>query len=143
MCRAGACVLGATFTGSFTQNQDGEAFCPAWNTFRASLTGTYNTITVSGSRNVTGYTCTGATANAICQALRAGTAVTHSCGGRDWNIGQCGAGITLAVGINTPCTCGVFPATVRPCINVGNSNWGGLDSETCGGPSQTLSVRCD
>ena len=54
---------------------------------------TYTTVTLRGSNNPTGVTCTGASANTICQALRTGTAMSGiSCGGRTWNIGGCGGG---------------------------------------------------
>ena len=32
---------------------------------------------------------------------------------------------------------------VRPCIGAGNPNWGGMNTATCNGPTQTLEVICE
>ncbi len=153
VCAAGVCTTSVGFEQSFTQGQT-SPHCRAWNTFRAGLTGSYSTITIFGSRNPSGVTCTGTAANTLCQALRTGTDTSVSCGGRTWRVGTCGAENTS--GVNVPaielnatgdmCSCptGTNTAIVRPCIDVyiTNPNWGGLQSDTCTGPTQTLGVRC-
>ncbi len=115
----------------------GSAQCIAWNNFRASLVGTFDYITIKGSRDMTGQTCTGATANSIVTALRNGSAGTWSCGGRTWRTGNCGSGLEITT---TSGICGCNTGyTVRPCI--GNSNWGGINSTTCGASAQTLIIE--
>ena len=153
VCAAGVCTTSVGFEQSFMMGQT-SPHCRAWNTFRAGLTGSYASITIFGSRNPSGVTCTGTAANTLCQALRTGTDTSVSCGGRTWRVGSCGAENTS--GVNVPaielnatgdmCSCptGTNAAIVRPCIDVyiTNPNWGGLQTETCSGPTQTLGVRC-
>ncbi len=148
---------GISYTASFVLNQDSVPQCTAWNTFRGQLSAntTYTRVTLRGSRNTTGFSCTGATANTLCQRIRADdrTLSRFTCDGRTWSIGGCGAGIELSVNTfelnNTSegiCRCLDNPnlGTVRPCINVGNPNWGGMNGGTCSSsnPSQTLEVIC-
>jgi hypothetical protein len=136
-CRAGACVTATEFRQGFSQGVSSPTQCNAWNTFRAQLTGTYSQISISDG---TGFTCTGPSANTLCQALRNNTAVTVSCNGLTWVTGSCGSGLELTAGIGSGvCGCDAR-ATVRPCI--GNENWGGVGTNTCSAPSQTLVVRC-
>jgi hypothetical protein len=116
------------------------AQCTAWNTFRALLTGTYTQITIKGNLDETGVSCTGSTANLICQALRAGTTGTWSCGGRSWRTGSCGSGLELSAE-GSICACPSPGYIARPCI--GNQNWGGVASATCWDPpSQRIDVVC-
>ncbi|MGB1277790.1 MAG: DUF4215 domain-containing protein, partial [Nannocystaceae bacterium] len=127
---------------SCTQGQDCQNQCNSWNSYRSSLTnGTYTSITLRGSNDMVGQTCSvPASANTICNNLATGTATNIPCDGRTWRIGNCGAGIEINANGNM-CSCG--PGwTVRPCINVGNQNWGGMNSQTCNGPTQTLEVLC-
>jgi hypothetical protein len=42
---------------------------------------------------------------------------------------------------NAACNCTNPGYNIRPCINT-NGDWGGIDTKTCGAPSQTLSVTC-
>jgi hypothetical protein len=115
--------------------------CAAWNTFRASLTGNYSKITLRGSENPNGVTCTGASANTLCQTLRSGGTVSSlACDGNTWNVGACGG---TAVSVNSAvCSCPVSGAhIVRPCIN--NPNWGGMGTATCGSPGQSMDVICE
>lgn len=132
----------ASFSGSFTQGQDAEPLCPSWNAFRASIDSgtTYSEIILRGSADPTGKTCTGASANTLCQNLRTGTSTALSCDGNPWNIGGCGNGIEIST-TGTICQCPVGH-TVRPCIQPFNPNWGGMNTATCSGPSQTLEVIC-
>lgn len=128
-----------TFSGSFTQGVTYPS-CNLWNNFRGSLTESYSSITVSGSRDSTGRSCTGATANTICQALRNNQTGSWSCGGNTWRTGSCGGGLELAVGSGI-CQCSSTNYSVRPCINV-NANWGGLPGTCSWPPTQTMQVTC-
>ncbi|HSQ67678.1 MAG TPA: hypothetical protein VLM85_30920 [Polyangiaceae bacterium] len=141
VCSAGACASAITFSQSFTQNVTATTQCTAWNTFRSTLTGTYSSITLSGSNDPTGRTCTGATANTLCQALHNNTPVSAvSCGGYTWATGTCGGGIELSAD-GTICVCSTPGYCTRPCINT-NANWGGIATDTCSAPTQTVTVTC-
>ena len=61
----------------------------------------------------------------------------YMCGGKKWNVGICGSGMSIAVGTSGDCSCGNSAWTVRP--GIGNSNWGGVGNE-CRAHSQTLTV---
>jgi hypothetical protein len=89
-----------------------------------------------------GLRCEDATiATRLCNALGEGTPLTLDCGNDTWRVGDCGG---IAISANAPiCDCdtaGTGAHVVRPCIN--NENWGGMNSETCGGAAQRLEVRC-
>jgi len=62
---------------------------------------------------------------------------SYMCDGKKWNVGICGAGMSIAVNTTGDCTCGRNAWTVRPGIR--NSNWGGVGNE-CRAHSQTLTV---
>jgi hypothetical protein len=137
-CSGGQCVAALTYSKMFTQSQVPPAqHCTDWNAFRASLTGTYTSITVRGSNNMVGKTCSGAQANQLCQALRTGTATTLVCGADTWYVGTCSAGIEVSA--QGQCTC-TSQYAVRPCIN--HQDWGGVQTTSCNAPSQTLEVVC-
>ncbi len=140
-CSGGVCTAGVSYSQAFTTGATPVAQCTAWNTFRTSLTGTYSTVTLSGSNDLVGRSCTGSGANTICQALRNGTALTSFvCGAYTWNVGTCGNGMELSAQAGN-CTCiSSASYTVRPCIN--NLNWGGVNTTNCGAASQTLTVTC-
>jgi len=140
-CNAGACTSpGATYSQGFTQNATANAQCGAWQTFEASLTGSYSSIQVSGSQDPTGFTCLGAAANQICQAIHTKAPVSVACAGRTWRVSTgCGTGeVELSLdGDVCACSSGYI---LRPCI--GNLNWGGINGNTCGAVSQTMTVSC-
>lgn len=74
----------------------------------------------------------------IAQALR----ITSSYGpitsnGIPWSVGSCGSGAELSVS-GSICACPSTGYSVRPCI--GNANYDGVNTATCNGPSQTMSV---
>ncbi|WP_437573808.1 PKD domain-containing protein [Sorangium sp. So ce887] len=131
------------FSKEFTQGQPSSEQCGAWDAFRASLTGEYSAVTIRGSQDPAGVTCTGAAANTLCQALHSGTPTEPiECDGRTWVVGAgCGPSSEVveitADGAQCACTSGY---TARPCI--GNENWGGVGGDTCFAPSQTISVVC-
>jgi hypothetical protein len=141
VCSGGQCTTAIIFTDSFTQNQTPTTQCTDWQTFHAKLTGTYSSVTLSGSNDTTGRTCTGTNANTICQALHNQTTVAAlSCGGYTWNVYTgCNGDVELSAD-GTTCGCPTTGYDVRPCI--ANSNWGGINTATCTGPSQTITVTC-
>ncbi|MBK6534025.1 MAG: hypothetical protein IPF99_31955 [Deltaproteobacteria bacterium] len=145
---SGACTVGGgggatvTYSQSFATGVTPAAQCTAWNTFRASLTGTYDRVTIRGSLDGVGVSCTGPSANTLCQALRNNTVVSGlSCGGRTWNVGNCAvSGYASEISANgDTCNCS-SGYVVRPCI--GNLNWGGVNGATCNGAGQTMVVEC-
>lgn len=135
---------GVFFSGMFTQNQDGQAHCPAWNTFRMQLQAfnSYQYIRIWGSNDPTGIECMGDQASMLCNALANGQAINNiNCNGRSWSVGNCGSGVELS-GQASVCQCTSPAYVVRPCIGANNPNWGGVNSNTCNGPSQTIEVVC-
>ena len=144
VCEAGVCsIQGTVFSELFTQFQDTTAQCNSWNNFLFSqlVNGSYGSVTMSGTFDPTGITCTDrAAATQICQALHHGNFTSVFCDGHLWNTGQCGgAEVSIDTGV---CLCSPSPShTMRPCI--GFDEWGGVNTETCFAPTQTMSVVCD
>ena len=135
-------TLKKTFSAMFTLNQDGQGQCGNWNTFRGTIgVGGYTKVTLRGSLDMVGKSCNGANANTICQNLKNGTNTNIVCDGSTWVIGSCGGGIEIST-TGSICNCNVGH-TVRPCIGAGNPNWGGMNTATCNGPTQTLEVICE
>ena len=136
-------IEGVTFSRAFTQSvAPTTTIETAWNTFRASLTGTYtqfvwsstngNTLTVSHptlvqtlANGLRTATVTAVTINSV--SWRVGTGCgTPKIGGvavEFSNIGSCNASSTYAL---------------RPMIN--NANWGGTNQSTVNAPSQTITL---
>jgi hypothetical protein len=140
-CEAGTCsVQGTVFSADFVEFQSAPAQCNSWNDFLNNqlVDGSYSSVTMNGTFDPAGVTCNDPTAaTQICQALHHGNFTSVFCNGHSWNVGQCG-GTELSVDIGV-CFCS-FGRTVRPCL--GNS-WGGVNTSTCGGPSQNITVVCD
>ncbi len=137
-CGGGTCTAGVTYSESFTSGQTPNSQCTNWKTFQASLTGSYSSITISGSNDMVGSTCTGAAADQLCKALHNNMTTSVSCNAKTWATGTCGGGLEVtSTGSICNCNSGY---TSRPCI--GNSNWGGVNTSTCGGPTQTIIVTC-
>jgi len=129
------------YSQAFAQGVTPTTQCTAWQSYQSALTGNYGTVTLGGSNSTTMATCTGASANTICQALHTnGTVSALSCGGHTWYVGTCGSGTEVSAD-NTLCACGTTGFTARPCI--GNDNWGGVEGTTCDAPGQTLTVTCE
>ena len=128
-----------TFSQSFTQGQIATTQCTAWTTFRTALSGTYTSIKMTGTNDTTGRTCTGTGANTLCQALHAGTATSVACNGHTWYIDDC-SGLELTAD-DSACTCQTPGYAVRPCLYE-NGDWGGVNTATCNGPTQTMTVTC-
>jgi hypothetical protein len=131
-------VSGTTFSRTFTQSAVSTA-CTDWVTFCQGLTGTYTSIKLSGSFDATGRTTTNSTiVNGVITALRNGTdySAYDSATTYTWAVGTCGQARTLSA-TGAVCSCGIG-FVFRPCI--GNANWGGVNTETCNGPTQTMTV---
>jgi hypothetical protein len=104
------------------------------------VNGSYSAVSMSGTFDPTGVTCSDpATATQICQALHQGSFASVFCNGHFWNVGECG-GIVMNLDVDI-CSCDFGAGhAIRPCIF--NDNWGGMNTDTCGAPSQTMSVTC-
>ena len=137
-CDASCQIEVNTFSESFTQGQTAAAQCASWNSFRSQLGADHTLVSIRGSNDPTGVTCSGPEAGQICLALRSGTPLTVACDGRTWAVGLCG-GIELSAE-GSICQCPSPGYLVRPCHPT--TNWGGANTETCDPPSQTLEVIC-
>jgi hypothetical protein len=117
--------------------------CTAWQTFAGQIqaAAVYSSITLKGSNDATGHTCTGAFANTLCQALRTDTPVpVTACNGHSWSYSQSSCAGTRELDADGyTCSCSSQYA-VRACIS--NLNWGGVAGATCNAGSQTLTVTC-
>ncbi len=151
VCQAGVCSFaGAGFSGDFVQFEDSSANCSAWNDFLfGQLTdGGYNSITMSGSFDTIGVTCSDSgAATLICNALHDSSFTNVFCNNHIWHVGRCSefaTGTELTVD-GAICSCQGPPSrTVRPCNGFfGAGNWGGVGTQTCGAPSQTMTVFCE
>jgi hypothetical protein len=113
------------------------AECTNWNTFRANLQPTkYTCVQLVGSSGKGRTTCDAPNVQIIATALRDGTAASVVSGSDTWNVGTCGG---IEINANAPGICGCSTVPIlRPCIS--NSNWGGVGTATCGGPSQTIQL---
>ncbi len=144
------------YSQTYTNGQSytaGSSQYDNWASFRASLPATgIQDITVKGSLDNVGRTCSDPVkAQQIADALRAGatglpvsqTTSSINCDGFLWQTGSCSVNINdsnnleLTVGPGFMCSCNTN-YTVRPAIL--NSNWGGVGSNSCGAPTQTLTV---
>jgi hypothetical protein len=114
----------------------------AWNTFRASLTGTYTNFTWS-STNGTSITVTDPTkVQTLANNLRTATAGSVTIGSTLWLVGTgCGTpkigGVAVEFSNIGSCSAGSTYA-LRPMIN--NANWGGTNQSTVNAPSQTITL---
>ena len=138
-----------TYSQTFVTNQvPTQAQVDAWNTFRSQLTGTYTQFTFSSSTGASITVSDSTKVQTIANALRttntSGTSSTtvtsQTIGSNTWIVSYgCASSNIVAVEIsnNSTCNCGVG-YTLRPAI--GNTNWGGANSATCNGTTQTLSL---
>jgi uncharacterized repeat protein (TIGR02543 family) len=134
-----------TFSQTFTSGQTPSAsITTAWDNFAAALTGTYTTLTISGTNG--SITVTHASfVNQIATSIRT---FNNSSTNQSWLIGSTSVatgncsvsrGIELTIGASGVCSCsasGVY--TIR--AKIGNSNWGGINGPTCSAATQTITV---
>lgn len=136
---------GVTFSQAFVANTaPTNAVETAWNTFRASLTGSYTTFTMS-STNGSSVTATHPTfVQTLADALRNATNNTSvTINSVVWRVGTgCGTpkigGVAVEFSNIGSCTAASTVA-LRPMIN--NLNWGGIGTgSTVGQASQTITL---
>ena len=146
-----ACLRGPLWTGpepveyfeEFVSGATPTAQCVAWDEFRALLVDEYSLVSLTGSLEPLGLSCSDPeAATAIALALRTSTDVDVMCDGHRWT--NCGARYLGELWIDPPSLCASSNCPspgyiVRPCIS--NSNWGGVNTATCSPPSQTMTLR--
>jgi hypothetical protein len=136
-------TVGVTFSQLFTQGvAPTTTMETAWNTFRASLTGTYTTFRFFSNLN-SGVTVTDASAvQSLANGLRTATITSVTIGGVNWRVGTgCGTpkigGVAVEFSNIGSCSAGSTYA-LRPMIN--NLNWGGVNGTTVNAPTQTITL---
>ena len=135
----------AIWTDSFTQNAAPTTTqITAWDNWRASLNpGQYTFMTIKGTYDQTGITCTDKTiVNAFASAVQNYTTyISASSNGVIWSICNRYLG---EIWLNPPSSCngnncpGPNAYIIRPGIGAGNPNWGGVNTNTCGGATQRM-----
>jgi hypothetical protein len=133
-----------TYSEDFVNGSASPTQCTSWNSWRAGLaTSGYSSVTMSGTFDTTGITCSDPTmAQAIADAIRTGARGTWTCDGHDWSLCDRYSG---ELWIDPPLECSGSNCPnpgylVRPCI--GNANWGGVNTATCtSNPSQNMTVE--
>lgn len=117
-----------------------------WDAFRAKLLSnlSYTGMTIRGSYDQTGKKCTDPTITKdMANALRTYTTyISGTTGGNVWSTCNRYLG---EVWINPPSSCSGSNCPspgyiIRPGIGTGNSNWGGVNTATCGGPDQWMEL---
>ena len=134
---------GTTFSQVFTQGvAPTTTIETAWNTFRASLTGTYTTFRFFSNLNA-GITVTDAIkVQTLANSLRTATVTNQTIGGNTWFVGTgCGTpkigGVAVEFSNVGSCSASSTYA-LRPMIN--NLNWGGVNGSTVGASTQTITL---
>jgi hypothetical protein len=140
------CIIGtpgSTFSQLFTQSvAPTTTIETAWNTFRASLTGTYTTFRFFSNLNA-GITVTDSVkVQILANSLRTGTITSQVIGANTWFVGTgCGTpkigGVAVEFSNVGSCNGGSTYA-LRPMIN--NLNWGGVNGSTVGAATQTITL---
>ena len=137
-------ITGNTFSESFVQTQaPTTAIETAWNTFRASLTGTTYTSFTWSSTNGNSITVSDPTlVQVLADSLRTATITGVTINDVVWRVGTgCGTPKIGGVGVefSNIASCSASSTyALRPMIN--NANWGGTDENTVGAPSQTITL---
>jgi hypothetical protein len=145
-CVQGTCAAGpppATFSQTFTSGQLPTAQCTAWNTFRASLGNSYTSVTIKGTFDSVGITCTTpSVVNGLAAALKNGTDYFPlSCNGHVWsNCNRTGQELWLdPPSVCSGANCPNPGYLLRPCFGSANI-WGGVNTATCSSPTQTVTL---
>jgi hypothetical protein len=101
-------------------------------------THTFTRATISGSNDPVGVSCTDpAIVTQMADALRNASPGTWTCDSRTWVVTTCGGGIEFNATGST-CSCDDPGYIVRP--HILNDNWGGINTDTCLAPTQTMTV---
>jgi hypothetical protein len=139
----GGTTGGTAFSQLFTQGvAPTTTMETAWNTFRASLTGTYTTFRFFSNLNA-GITVTDAVkVQTLANALKNGTVTNQTIGATTWYVGTgCGTpkigGVAVEFSNVGSCNAGSTYA-LRPMIN--NLNWGGVNGSTVNAVTQTITL---
>jgi cysteine-rich repeat protein len=128
---------GIFYKGEFLAGQDSPQQCQDWDAWRAQLQGfEFSRVAMWGTEDQTGIECTGPQADTLCQALATGGVANENCDGRSWTVGDC-TGVELSASGQCSCSVGY---TIRPCIGFGF--FGGVNTDSCSPPSQTIEVVC-
>ncbi|CAF3533404.1 unnamed protein product [Rotaria socialis] len=128
------------YSQNFTNGHTATAQCTVWTSFVAQLIQQpYILLTMSGTFDPIGVSVTDPTVIAnISLALRTSTAygpVTSN--SNSWAVGLCGPSYELSAS-GTTCMCRTPGYSIRPCLT--NQNYGGVNTTTCSGPNQTMTV---
>ncbi|MGD2170764.1 MAG: MopE-related protein [Gammaproteobacteria bacterium] len=138
------------FSFDFVGNIANSAACPIWQSFVADSgsSTTASELSVGGSQGST-VTCSDPDlVKQILSNLDSTFEGSLVCNGYYWVTGDCAGSRELTVAPvssgQPPSACNCSPAgsgvyTVRPCI--GNRNFGGVGTDTCAAPSQTISLE--
>lgn len=135
-----------TYSQNFTQSSASTSQCAAWGVFQGQLTpGSYHTMRIWGTNDMTGITLTDFTAvNAMATAIKnASTYISGTLNGHVWSVCNRYSG---EVWVDPPSSCSGSNCPnpgyiLRPCIGGSNSNWGGVNTATCGAPSQLMAIE--
>jgi PKD repeat protein len=115
-----------------------------WNDWRAKLQpGSYAAVIIQGSFDKSGKKCTDPrVVNDFARAIKDNTTYisTSQCGGAIWSICNRYLG---EIWLDPPASCSGANCPspgyiIRPGIGTGNSNWGGINTPTCGGDNQRM-----
>jgi hypothetical protein len=115
-----------------------------WTAFRAQLdtsTHTFTQATISGSNDPVGVSCTDPViVTQMADALRNATPGSWTCDSRTWVVGtDCGQASAVEFNATgSSCACDNPGYIVRP--HILNFNWGGINTNTCDAPTQTMTV---
>ncbi|MFM9945142.1 MAG: PKD domain-containing protein [Bacteroidia bacterium] len=138
-----------TFTQTYTNGQPSTAQCTAWSAFIATLSssGNYTKMTIKGTYDATGISCTDKTIiTAFVAAVKTGGTTTYMSSltnGHYWSICNRYSG---EIWIDPPALCSGSNCPnpgyiLRPCIGGTNTNWGGVNTATCGAPTQVMTIE--
>ncbi len=147
-CVLGRCVTPYVYSDSFTAGTAPTAAqCTTWQSWVTGLGSNYAVMNLKGTFDTTGISCNDPTVvNGLASALRSHTSFTGSCSGHSWSY--CNRSSYDEIWIDPPsqCSSSNCPSPgyiVRPCIGTSNVNWGGVNTATCGGPSQSITLTLD
>ncbi len=143
VCGGGACTSGVTYQQTFIQGQVPTAQCTAWQSFIASLGSGYTSMTLSGTLDTVGITCTDPTVvNNMAAALKNVTAYTGTCNGHTWS--NCNR-YNDELWIDPPSQCSLSNCPnpgylLRACFGSANI-WGCVNCNTCAAPTETVTLQ--
>jgi cysteine-rich repeat protein len=126
---------------SFFQGQlPNPMACADFTSWRNALADDHTSITLAGTNDPGGRTCSGPQATQLCNALRLGVSTQVDCGGHTWTVNSNCVG-TMEVSVDsTVCDCASPGYALRPCVPY--IDWGGVATNTCAGPSQEIYIEC-